>query len=181
MTNHGPSNIAIRNTIIEVSESAKYLGMHIDKKLSWKTHIISKCKQLRLRLKEVYWLLSRNSNLSLENKLLIYKIILKPIWTYGIEIWGTAALSNLKPIQVLQSKILRIILDAWRYVSNPTIHRDSKIPLITEGITARSTSYINRLLHHGNPEMINIPTDEEQSRRRLKRLRPTDLRSRFLE
>jgi hypothetical protein len=29
----------------------------------------------------------RNSKLSLENKILLYKTIIKPIWTYGAEIW----------------------------------------------------------------------------------------------
>jgi hypothetical protein len=28
------------------------------------------------------------SKLSLENKLIIYKHILKPTWTYGIKLWG---------------------------------------------------------------------------------------------
>jgi hypothetical protein len=36
----------------------------------------------------VYCTLNRKSKLSLENKLFIYKHILKPIWTYGIELWG---------------------------------------------------------------------------------------------
>jgi hypothetical protein len=32
--------------------------------------------------------------LSLANKLLIYKTIIKPIWTYGVELWGCASKSN---------------------------------------------------------------------------------------
>ena len=177
--NYCPTNITVRNISIEVSDSAKYLGMYIDKKLSWKAHIDAKCKQLRLRLREVYWLISRNSPLSLENKLLIYKMILKPIWTYGIEIWGTAAMSNLKPIQVLQSKILRIILNTRRYIPIYDIHRDTKIPLINEEITLRSRSYIEKLSHHVNIQAQNIPTEEQSTRRRLKRLRPSDLICRF--
>jgi hypothetical protein len=39
---------------------------------------------------KIYWLLGRRSRLSLSNKLLLYKSILKPIWTYGIQLWGTA-------------------------------------------------------------------------------------------
>jgi len=31
---------------------------------------------------------------SLENKMLICKTILKPVWTYGIELWGSANKSN---------------------------------------------------------------------------------------
>jgi hypothetical protein len=36
----------------------------------------------------MYWLIGRNSKLSLENKVLLYKTIIKPIWTYGAEILG---------------------------------------------------------------------------------------------
>jgi len=28
--------------------------------------------------------------LSLENKLLVYKAVLKPIWTDGVQLWGSA-------------------------------------------------------------------------------------------
>ena len=34
----------------------------------------------------MYWLTSRNSKLSIENKLKIYKTIIEPIWTYGISL-----------------------------------------------------------------------------------------------
>ena len=47
--------------------------------------------------------------LSLENKLLVYKAVIKPIWTYGIELWGCARKSNVAIIQRSQSKILRTI------------------------------------------------------------------------
>ena len=43
-------------------------------------------------------LLDTRSHLPLENKLLIYKTILKPMWTYGLELWGSAKPSNIKII-----------------------------------------------------------------------------------
>ncbi|KAL1131714.1 hypothetical protein AAG570_011327 [Ranatra chinensis] len=54
------------------------------------------------------------SKLSTENKLTLYNAILKPTWTYGAELWGSAKMSNLDRIQAYQSKVLRIILDALR-------------------------------------------------------------------
>jgi hypothetical protein len=57
----------------------------------------------------MYWLTGRNSKLSLENKILLYKTIIKPIWTYGAEILGCASKSNIFIIQRSQSKILRMI------------------------------------------------------------------------
>jgi hypothetical protein len=40
------------------------------------------------------WLINKKSQLSLENKITIYKAIIKPVWTYGIELWGCSKPSN---------------------------------------------------------------------------------------
>jgi hypothetical protein len=64
----------------------------------------------------MHWLLGRKSQLSITNKLLLYKTILKPIWTYGIQLWGTASTSNIEILEIFQSKDLRMIVDAPWYV-----------------------------------------------------------------
>ena len=47
----------------------------------------------------MHWLTSRKSKLSIEDKLKIYKTIIKPIWTYGIPLWGTEAMSHINKIE----------------------------------------------------------------------------------
>ena len=61
--------------------SVKYLGTHLDSKLTWREHIINKRKQLDHKTRKLLWLIGRTSLLSLKNKLLIYKTVLKPVWT----------------------------------------------------------------------------------------------------
>jgi len=51
-----------------------------------------------------YWIIGRKSQLSVENKLLLYKAILKPTWTYGIQLWGTASTSNIEILERFQAK-----------------------------------------------------------------------------
>jgi hypothetical protein len=48
----------------------------------------------RIKAKEINWLTRRKSNLSIENELPVYKAVIKPTWTYGIELWGCATKSN---------------------------------------------------------------------------------------
>jgi hypothetical protein len=69
-------------------------------------------EHLDLKTREIYWLIEKHFSLSLENKLLVYKTVLKPVWTYGIELWGCATKSNLAVIQRYQFKLLRTITNA---------------------------------------------------------------------
>jgi len=57
---------------------------YLDRRLTWCTHITTKRKQLDLKLRNLYWIIGRKSQLSLENKILVYKVIPIPVWTYGI-------------------------------------------------------------------------------------------------
>jgi hypothetical protein len=66
-----------------------------------------------------------------KTKLLIYKIILNSIWTYGIPLWGTAGNSNIEILQSYQNKILRAIANAPWYISNKVIHADLQVDKIT--------------------------------------------------
>ena len=80
----------------------------MDKRLTWKDNIKQKRKQFQLKTKRMYWILGPRSKLSLNNKLLLYKTELKPIWTYGIQLWGSVFYSNVNIIQKYQSKTLMV-------------------------------------------------------------------------
>jgi hypothetical protein len=71
--------VTINNQKAPYANTAKYLGMALDAKLRWKAHVKKKREELDLRLKKMYWLIGRNSSLSLHNNLLLYKQILKPV------------------------------------------------------------------------------------------------------
>ncbi|KAL1131755.1 hypothetical protein AAG570_011368 [Ranatra chinensis] len=61
------------------------------------------------------------SKLSLGNKLTIYNMILKPTWTYGIELWDSARKSYIDRIHSFPSNTLRTILDApWLETGSKT-------------------------------------------------------------
>jgi len=76
------------------------------------------------RLGALQLLLNKYEKPNLHSKLKIYKSLMKPMWSYGIELWGAARISNINKIQTLRSKTLRRILNAPPYVSNQTIYND---------------------------------------------------------
>jgi hypothetical protein len=121
------------------------------------------------------WLLGRKSKLSTNNKLLIYKVILKPIWTYGIQLWGKTANSNIEILERFQSKVLRLTVDAPWYVSNYVIRKNLQIPTVKEEISCFSSRYAARA--HTN-ELIATLT-EPPTNKRLRRYWPNNLLTRF--
>lgn len=166
--------VTLNNVNIPQADDAKYLGIHLDRKLTWKKHIFTKRKALSLQMRKYYWMINKKSKLSLENKLLIYKCIMKPTWTYGIQLWGTAANSNLEILQRFQSKILRIITDAPWYMTNERLHHDLEIPTIKEEIRIIMPKYRNRVLNHVNKLAVEL-MKPRVTFSRLKRRTPLDL------
>jgi hypothetical protein len=126
----------------------------------------------------MYWLSGCKPNLSTSNKLVICKTILKPIWTYGTQLWGTASTSNIEILERFQSKTLRMIVDVPWYVSNTVVRRDFQIPTVKEEIRRYSSKYSARLSTHPNDLILTLI--ELPDNRRLRRHLPIELPTRFL-
>jgi hypothetical protein len=126
----------------------------------------------------MYWLLGRKTKLSTSNKLLLYKTIFKPIWTYVIQLWGTTSTSNIEILERFQPKVLCMIMDLPWYVSNTIIQRDLQIPTVKAEIHRYSSQYSARLSAH--PNVLTVNLTELPDNRRLRRQLPNDLPTRFL-
>jgi hypothetical protein len=67
----------------------------------------------------MYWLLGRKSKFSTKKKLLLYKAILKPIRTYGLQLWGTASTSN---IDILDQQLKKKSADTVLNTESTSVH-----------------------------------------------------------
>ena len=168
--------MTINNITIPNKDSVRYVGITLDRRSTWKQHIIDKSKQLKVKLKKFYWLIGRRSNLSTQSKITLYKTIIKPV--YGIQLWGTASNSNIEILQRFHTKTLRSLIDAPWYVTNEAIHRDFKIPTVKEEITKCSNRYIIKVNNHRNPLITKLLNTSDQIRR-LRKHYPLDLSTKF--
>lgn len=54
---HRPTPIHLDGVVVPAEDHAKYLGVYIDKTLTWRKHITTKHEAVQLRLRSLYWLL----------------------------------------------------------------------------------------------------------------------------
>lgn len=166
---------------ITQSDDAKYLGMHLDRRLTWCKHIWTKRKQLDCRLRGMYWLIGRKSQLSDASKMTIYKTILKPVWTYGIQVWGTASHSNIEILERFQSKTMRTMFNIPPYISNKYVNLDLNLRTVKEEIETYSKNYQTRLDQHINQLAAELQGEGSLRYSRLKRSSIPDLAKRFAD
>lgn len=169
-----PPAVTLNNIEVPLENKAKYLGMTLDTMLRWKEHVKIKRKELDIKYRDLYWLIGRNSTLSIHNKILIYNQILKPVWCYGIQIFGCAKQVHLTSFQTFQNKVLRNIVNAPWYIRNSDLHRDLKVPLVKDVIKKYAQKHKERLSRHVNEEASRLIRNQPTNRR-LRRLIPTDL------
>jgi hypothetical protein len=94
----------------------------------------------------------------------------RPVWTYGIHLWGTASTSIIEILERFQSKALCMIVHAPWYVPNTVARRDLQIPTVKEEICCYSSQYSARLSAHPNDLIVNLI--ELPDNRRLQRHLP---------
>lgn len=171
--------VTLNGEQIPHSDNVKYLGMHLDRRLTWKSHIWTKRKQLDTKFRSLYWLVGKKSQLSNESKMLIYKAILKPIWTYGIELWGTASSSNIDILERFQTKSIRCIYNIPKCISNKYILRDLNLNTVKQEISIRSSKYQTKLSNHVNASATKLTGTGSVQHSRLRRNSVPSLKNRF--
>jgi hypothetical protein len=112
------------------------------------------------------------SKLKLKIKILLYKTVIRPLWSYGIQIWGPAKPSNIRPIQSFQNITLHTITGTPWYITNQALHNDLQIEIVNELSKRHYKFYYIKLPININPLIQKM---SNQPPRILKRNRNRDL------
>ena len=91
---------------LERKDHVKYLGVIIDRHLSWKHHI----NYIALKISRNIGIISRPRHfVPLKTLLSIYNSLSSPHISYGLIAWGQASKSHIEKILILQKRAVRLI------------------------------------------------------------------------
>jgi hypothetical protein len=102
------------------------------------------------------------------------------MWNYGIKLRGTASTSNIGILESLQSKALRMIVDAPWYEPNTVILRDLQITTVKEEIRRYSSQYQYSARFSARPNDLIVNLMKLQDNSQLQKHLPNNLPARFL-
>lgn len=144
MFNRGNAPLKYGNTPIELSNSAKFLGVVFDNKLSLRDN----CKAVRKRTFPMALLLrafhGRNWSVPTQSLLLIYKTHILPVLTYGSISTISALPQWRQQLQIVQNMALRCILNQPVGICSRALHIMANIKTVDESLLYYAQRYYDK-------------------------------------
>lgn len=142
------TKLKINDKYIEEKPKVKFLGVTLDKRLSFAPHVTNAINKTYGVLNRLYPLINRRSKLSTDNKLTLYKTVLRPILTYACVSWNLISDTQCKRLQTTQNKLLRLLTNSSRYIRITDLHRQTNMQTIKDYITETSQKFFTDKIHH---------------------------------
>ena len=138
---------AIYNQQIQIIDKYKFLGIIIDTKLNFKTHILS----IKKKILQITYMIRKFSNeLPHHILMLLYNSLFLSNLHYMIEIWGNNYSNIIKPLYNIQKKILKIIYlkkTNTTYNSQYTNKNIQPLPIYTNTLTIKQITEYKTLCY----------------------------------
>lgn len=153
-----PASVKIRlaGQDIAWSKEVMYLGLTLDSKLNFKSHIEKTATKCNILIKSLYPLINRRSKLSPKNKLAVFKQLFIPVIEYSAPVWECCAKTHKLKLQRTQNKILKMILNMPWHTRTSIIHELAGIEPLQDRIAATCEKFRNRCVHSTNETIQNI-------------------------
>ena len=99
----------INDQLIEKTECATFLGIHIDDKLKWDVHI----NKTKSRLSSSLYAINKIKHFApIKILTTLYYSMVYPYLVYGITQWGSTFRTHINKLNIMQTKITRAIVGA---------------------------------------------------------------------
>ncbi|CRL01448.1 CLUMA_CG014497, isoform A [Clunio marinus] len=150
-------NFSFRNCSFKWSSKVTYLGVDLDQRLSFKTHIERVVNRARSVVSSLYCLFRKNNSVSFHAKLTAYKTLIKPIMTYACPIFSNCPVIHFKKLQIQQNQMLRMVLNAPFFTRTTDLHEQANdIPTVRQFVDKLTRQFYSRASSHDNKLVKNL-------------------------
>ena len=150
-------------TAIPHKRMVRYLGIQLNDRLNYSKHInnqIIKAKQAFIISKGIFY----NQNINKKVKLAAYKTLIRPILTYGSQIWYNISPSIMENMRKVERRFLRACTSKYmdarfnykRKLSNKYIYTEANIERIDNFIIKLVRSHFNKIHEIDNEQIAHI-------------------------
>ena len=119
-----PVDIVFEDYRLERVSSIKFLGVTVDNKLSWKSHVENICKKISRNVGVIYRL---KSCLPIKTLLMLYSSLILPYMNYALLSWGNARENVLDDLNILQKRAIRTICNESRLAKTDPLFLENKL------------------------------------------------------
>ena len=151
--------IVVDNTTIELSTSAKFLGVTIDNKLNYNEHITNITKKATASLMQCRKAVGPTWGLNPKTCSWMYKTIIRPILSYCCSIWIRATHTNLNTTKLrrVQALALRIMTGAMPSTPHISLNHITQITDVIFYLQGEAAKGSERLRAYGSLSLERPP------------------------
>ena len=148
--------IKISNTTITLEKEIKYLGLTIDKKMTFTQNIKNRIKEHNKALWTLAPLLNSEAT-TIPNKIRLYNTYIKPHLTYDAQIWWATSNTNKQKIIQKYNRTIRRLTEHKPNdgTNNAEIRKKHNIQEIEEAIEKRTHKFYKTKTNHENETLKN--------------------------
>lgn len=152
--------LQLKGQFLENVESVKFLGLTLTSSLSWDMHIDELVKKAGQRMCILYQLV--RSNVPQSNLLIIYKTMIRSLFTYANAAWINHTKSQSKKMQTIQNRALRVCLGLGPGSNVTAMHRDANLPLLSDLQSNLAQRYFKKAVCSEKPWALTLAARERQ-------------------
>ena len=136
---------------LELVNEIKFLGIIIDRKISWKSHIT----YIKSKISKTLAILSKTKHI-LDTKALniLYQSLIVPYMTYCVEIWGNTYKTIIKPIVILQKRAIRIINKTDYYHPTNKLFMNSNLLKFNDLVEFKIAKIMYKIINNKFPDCV---------------------------
>ena len=134
------NEISMEFMTVQRVKTFKYLGITLDETLNWGEHAEAICSSLLKYVGIIYQIKSKVTTRVVRQ---IYFAFIYSRMKCGIEVYGNYLATNLNKIQVMQNKLMKLLLNIDRLTPTDTLHQTLNMLKVSDIYQVNILSFVN--------------------------------------